>query len=346
MHRIVVLFAPFLLFPSIAFSYDIIEHPSNFYVLLQNTQVPGTGHTADELLGDQYIPPEINSFEAIREPGDQVIYAAFKLNHFTFENGEARHEHSYQCRHHEYPHFECTTKTEFCWTEYETRCGYEYEYVCSWYNGQQYCRWEPVYRCRQYPVRRCMWTDTPVQYFEDHIHRGNLPFFDSQESIPVTIYFPSNAPLTGSRTETFSLKHDGKKAEIKFDQTAYFYSVERMETTTQGISIWLKAFSREELMDPRKVTLKVDRGATWSWKADDLLYGAKGISTSYHLKVESCFLLFCDKPINHYSFSPFELFQPPLKDGAMWNILLEVERNGSLIGSPIRFSHSYQYKDG
>ncbi|OGQ34737.1 MAG: hypothetical protein A3F16_00015 [Deltaproteobacteria bacterium RIFCSPHIGHO2_12_FULL_43_9] len=345
--RLASLILSLVLIPSITYAYRVIEHPSRQFVLLEDRIVPGTDHKASELLDEKNVPDEVHSVELIREAGDQSIDATLRLNNFYFAAGDARHSHTHGCMHHEYPHQQCTERSEFCWTDYEDRCGYEWEYICRYYNGQRYCRYEQVYRCRRYPVRRCIWQDIPVTYYELHSHQGELPFFSTQTSYPVKVIFPNNAPLAGNRTERFTVEFDGENPTIRFDHVAYFYSVDRIEVGDVTTVIWLKATSRQELMDPNNITFTLDdKGSEWSWIVEDQIYGVADVKTTYHLKAESCFLVVCDKPIEHYVYAPFELFTPPLRNNAVWSVTLEIERSGKFLPTPLKFNFKYEYKDG
>lgn len=345
--RLASLIFSILFIPSLSHAYRIIEHPSREFVLLEDVLVPGTDHKASELLDDKNVPDEVHSLELIREAQDLFIDAVFKLNNFYFAHGQANHSHLHSCTHHEYPHQQCTERSEFCWTDYEDRCGYEWEYICRYYNGQRYCRYEQVYRCRRYPVRRCIWQDVPANYYELHMHRGEMPLFSTQSSYSLHLIFPQNAPLTGNRTERFTVEFDGTVPTVKFDHTSFLYSVDRYTVTNADVTIWLNATSRDELLDPTNVNLSLDdNGSEWSWVVEDQLYGIDNIRTTYHLKAESCFLLFCDKPIDHYAYAPFELFTPPLRSNAAWTVLFEVERSGRFLPTPLKFSFRYEYKDG
>lgn len=345
--RLTLLILSFILIPYVSSAARVIEHPSRQYVLLADQEVPGTNHKASELLDENTVPPEVHSFEFIREAGDQSIEAAFRLNQFYFAFGSISLTHEHDCMHHEFSHPICTRQVEFCWTDYESRCGYEWEYICRYINGKRYCRYEEVYRCRQYPIRRCIWRDEPLSYFETHTHQGNLPHFDSQQSYGVRVVFPSNAPLSGNRTEKFTVEFNGNTPTIRFDNVAYFYFIDKVEQAPAGVTFWLSATSREELSRPSNVSLSLNYNTPdWSWRVEDLIYGIGGVTTSYHLVVQSCFLLFCDKVVDHNVTSPFELFTHPLNNTKTWSIQLDIERSGKFLPTPIRFYHRYEYKNG
>jgi hypothetical protein len=342
-----IIFLSILLIPSYSFAFRVIEHSSRNFVLLDDHVVPGTNHKASELLDYNTVPNEVHTLELIREAGDTFINATWKLNTFYFAQAEVSHEHAHECRHHDYGHQQCSERQEFCWTDYEQRCGYEWEYRCHYYNGKRICRYEQVYRCYRYPVRRCIWQDVPITYYERHSHSGELPHFNYQISIPVKVIFPANAPLSGNRTERFTVEFDGETPTIRFENIAYFYTVDRIEEGDATYFIFLRATNYDEIADPENVSLTLgDSGVQWSWVVADDAYGLSNVASSYHLKVENCFLVICDKQIDHYAIAPFEIFSSPLRGNAVWSVVLDVERRSKFFNTPIKISHRYEYRDG